>query len=226
MDTSTKSFWGRLAFDFGLVVGQVPSFYPMGDDWAMFFNKIWTGLHPISDKANEIPIRLHETHFYISKQFYDLAKIKGLIVDGSEGGLVFGPSHANGGVQLLVKDNYGFRIGGEMEGGEYLINPVSVQEYNDRIIQINCNPKANNLPSSQFNYPVPNNITTIKPKLNQVIEFSFLGQFIINRAATKQHLQELEEINHYQHIKILHDMQLHTGRQLYKPPKKWYQFWK
>ena len=80
----------------------------MGDDWAMFFNKIWTGLHPISDKANEIPIRLHETHFYISKQFYDLAKIKGLIVDGSEGGLVFGPSHANGGVQLCINSGNTF----------------------------------------------------------------------------------------------------------------------
>lgn len=198
----------------------------MRNDWDMFFNQVCTGLHPISDKANENPIWLHGTDFYISKQFYNLVRTKGLLIDGSAGGLVFGPSHANGGIQLLVKDNYGFRIGGEMEGGEYLINSVSLKKYDDRIVQINSNTMPNNTPDSKFNYPIPNNITTIKPKFNQIIEFSFSGQFIINRAATKQHLQELEDINQYQNMKTLYDFDLHTGRQSYEPPKKWYQFWK
>jgi len=198
----------------------------MRNDWNMFFNQVCAGLHPISDKANENPIWLHGTDFYISKQFYNLVKTKGLLIDGSEGGLVFGPSHANGGIQLLVKDSHGIRIGGEMEGGEYLINPVSLKEYNDRIVQINYDTKANNFPSSQFNYSIPNYITTIKPELNQIIEISSLGQFIVNRAATKQNLRELEDINHYQHIKILNDIRYNMGRQSFRPPKKWYQFWR
>ncbi len=222
----TKAFWGRLAFDFGLIVGEsISTFNPIGNDWEMFFNQIAAGLHPISDKANELPIHFHGKDFYISKQFYNLILSKNLIIDGVNGGLVVGPSHTDGGIQLLVKDYHGIRIAGEMEGREYLINPTSLTIFNQRIIEINNSIKPLKSDFPLPDYDISNKITKIIPRPNQIIEISHLGQSIVNKLATKQNLQELEDINKYQSIAQLNELlSIKSPKSI--SLKKWYQFWK
>jgi hypothetical protein len=57
----------------------------------------------------------------------------------AEGGLVSGPSHAEGGVPFTVRGQGGY----EMEGGEYIVNKKSTQKYKSLLDQINGYGKSN-----------------------------------------------------------------------------------
>ena len=57
----------------------------------------------------------------------------------AEGGIVNGPSHAEGGVPFTVRGQGGY----EMEGGEYIINKKSTQKYKTLLDQINGYGKSN-----------------------------------------------------------------------------------
>ena len=57
----------------------------------------------------------------------------------AEGGLVNGPSHAEGGVPFTVRGQGGY----EMEGGEYIVNKRSTQKYKSLLDQINGYGKSN-----------------------------------------------------------------------------------
>ena len=57
----------------------------------------------------------------------------------AEGGLVYGPSHDEGGVPFTVRGQSGY----EMEGGEYIVNKKSTQRYKSLLDQINNYGKSN-----------------------------------------------------------------------------------
>ena len=57
----------------------------------------------------------------------------------AEGGLVNGPSHAEGGIPFSVRGQGGY----EMEGGEYIVNKHSTQKYKSLLDQINGYGKSN-----------------------------------------------------------------------------------
>jgi hypothetical protein len=57
----------------------------------------------------------------------------------AEGGIVNGPSHAEGGVPFTVRGQGGY----EMEGGEYIVNKKSTQKYKTLLDQINGYGKSN-----------------------------------------------------------------------------------
>ena len=56
----------------------------------------------------------------------------------AEGGIVSGPSHAEGGVPFTVRGQGGY----EMEGGEYIVNKNSTQKYRTLLDQINGRSKS------------------------------------------------------------------------------------
>lgn len=56
----------------------------------------------------------------------------------AEGGIVSGPSHAEGGVPFTVRGQGGY----EMEGGEYIVNKNSTQKYRSLLDQINGRSKS------------------------------------------------------------------------------------
>jgi hypothetical protein len=56
----------------------------------------------------------------------------------AEGGIVSGPSHAEGGVPFTVRGQGGY----EMEGGEYIVNKNSTQKYRTLLDQINGKSKS------------------------------------------------------------------------------------
>jgi len=57
----------------------------------------------------------------------------------AEGGIVNGPSHAEGGVPFSVRGQGGY----EMEGGEYIVNKKSTQKYKSLLDQINGKGNSN-----------------------------------------------------------------------------------
>lgn len=57
----------------------------------------------------------------------------------AEGGMVYGPSHQEGGVPFTVQGQGGY----EMEGGEYIVNKRSTQKYKSLLDQINNYGKSN-----------------------------------------------------------------------------------
>jgi len=57
----------------------------------------------------------------------------------AEGGIVNGPSHAEGGVPFTVRGQGGY----EMEGGEYIVNKKATQKYKTLLDQINGYGKSN-----------------------------------------------------------------------------------
>lgn len=57
----------------------------------------------------------------------------------AEGGVVSGPSHANGGVPFTVSGQGGY----EMEGGEYIVNKYSTMKYKSLLDQINGTKESN-----------------------------------------------------------------------------------
>ena len=57
----------------------------------------------------------------------------------AEGGVVNGPSHANGGVPFTINGMGGY----EMEGGEYIVNKYSTNKYKSLLDQINGTKESN-----------------------------------------------------------------------------------
>lgn len=82
----------------------------------------------------------HNYHYY--EQLFSFNEIETLkndnaIVNATNGGLIIGPSHDEGGVYFLTKYNDGYRLMGEVEGFEFILNPISTKKYNKIISQIN-----------------------------------------------------------------------------------------
>lgn len=154
-----------------------------------------------------------DNNHYISSQLYNLLLKDNLIIDAQNGGLVLGPFHTEGGIQVIQNTPVGYRITAEMEGYEYLINANSTDFYFEELTTLNANtkPELTHFPD----YSVPKHITTIKTTGNEVLLASPFSQFVINKKATEKHLDRLEDINDWVYI----DIPL-------KSKKRWFEFWK
>lgn len=61
----------------------------------------------------------------------------GTAIDGTNGGLVLGRSHDEGGVFILHERAGYYQLDGEMEGFEYIFNPAVAAYASDRFRDIN-----------------------------------------------------------------------------------------
>lgn len=125
----------------------------------------------------------------------------GLIANPLDGGLVLGPSHDDGGIQILCKRNNEYVWKGEMEGYEFIINPFATERHHKKINTLNF---ASIGYSPFFEpYDVPKSVrvidcqpVTINSKsFTKWIGFSDYSQWIVNKAATQHHLKWFDEIN-------------------------------
>jgi len=78
--------------------------------------------------------------FYYFQQLFTFQQIDKLykedaIVDARKGGLLLGPSHDDGGIYFLFEYRDGFRLYGEVEGFEYIMNRDSATKCKE--LQIN-----------------------------------------------------------------------------------------
>jgi len=125
-----------------------------------------------------------------------------LIVEMPSGGLLIGPPHKDGGIQVIgvVDDRVCWLA--EFEGGEYLINPFGSKSHHSELEIIN---KPVSLVEYNLyrDFDIPRYITTMDCSSVMIDDVSIvkwllkgiLPQWIINRCGTKKHLYRLEEIN-------------------------------
>jgi hypothetical protein len=53
------------------------------------------------------------------------------------GGLVLGATHRNGGICLVCIDDIKISVVANMEGCEYVVNPIATKRFYDRLNEIN-----------------------------------------------------------------------------------------
>lgn len=139
------------------------------------------------------------------EQFFSNEKVAeytslGLTIDGTKGGLLLGQPHSNGGIKFLMRYADGYRLMGEFEGQEYLLNPGATQCYRDNLKQLNQYNKDILLGLSE---PTEfDGITIIDCRTNDKLFKSKIvlldarsSQYIINKYSTRRHLKTLEELN-------------------------------
>lgn len=139
---------------------------------------------------------------YLQEGYWKLLLQHSLIVDGSFGGLVMGPSHDEGGITLIqLTQSNEVKIIAEIEGYEYICSPPVTAKFDQRLDTIN----------SHFNgyetfvpYDVPKEVTVINANkvdllgiftADRFVLCDFYKTWVINRIATQSHLLELEAMH-------------------------------
>lgn len=134
----------------------------------------------------------------LSEEFIqDLIK-HGDFIDGRSGGLILGNSHLNGGVIFLYQFPEGFRVFGEVEGYEYIINRDSSEIHRNEIRNINNHDRDYH--NTFIEYKKPKKIKIIDARMkNNRYKYLLLdsrgGFAIINRHSTKLYLERIDLIN-------------------------------
>ena len=116
---------------------------------------------------------------------------KGMIVDASPGGIVFGNRHSEGGIVILqLIGNTIFKVA-EMEGGEFLVNCLAREKNLKRLEEIiSYHGDDNGL--------TPDEVRGLRHYIVPSGHFVYVGRYsgsIISRAGTRRFLDELVEMN-------------------------------
>jgi hypothetical protein len=142
---------------------------------------------------------------FVYRQFFSFSMADNLTslnltVDGNEGGLVLGNSHENGGIFMLARYSDGYRIIGEMEGYEYLVNTGATKHFNNRLLTIN-NSDRDKLFGFSADLFTPSSTVLDCSTDNASFKSKFIlldgrgGMSIVNKHSTLLYLSELEEMN-------------------------------
>lgn len=143
---------------------------------------------------------------YYYEQFFSISQVEdffdnGLAVDGTNGGLVLGPSHEEGGIYMLKFIGYGYSLIGEMEGYEYFLNPAASAYFFSSFRHFND--YENDQTENFFDYSIPEDVTTIDAKLSNNSDYKskflvFDNRFhfaICNKFSTKKNLPSINTLN-------------------------------
>ena len=150
-----------------------------------------------SQKVPENPKPKHYYKQLLTDDYIQTLIKYGDFIDGRNGGYLLGNSHDEGGIISLYQYPEGFRIFGEVEGHEYIINRDSAEIHRARIGEINNYDRD----FANFQeYELPENVKIIDARMkNNRYKYLLLdirgGFAIINRHSTKVHLNEIEIIN-------------------------------
>lgn len=140
-------------------------------------------------------------HYYqelLSQNFIQNLIINGDFIDGRNGGLVLGNSHDEGGIIFLFEFPEGFRVFGEIEGYEYIINRDSAEKHRAKLGEINN--RKRDLNGYFKEYKMSKSIKVIDARMkNNQYKYLLLdvrgGFAIINKHSTRIHLDEIDFIN-------------------------------
>ena len=141
---------------------------------------------------------------FTEHDFYYLNEINP-IYNGQRGGLILGKLHIQGGIHLLSPnaDNTEFTYAGEMEGWEYLSSPLKSEEHKNELLKINNKIKATkDAELIEFNIPEKCKIIDLRNSDINIVLLNYYSQFIVNRQATREFINEIVEIeekNNWQH---------------------------
>lgn len=141
--------------------------------------------------------------YEINKELFEKLKTDGLIVDASDGGLVLGHSHEDGGIYLVRQYPDKILLVGEVEGWEYIFCKKVSENEHEKIQAINAKGR-DVFPWRRFSeYTIPQGITIIdgrKKLVKGCLERPLLlltgdRHWIVNKWSTQEHLRTLEKMN-------------------------------
>ncbi|EFK36810.1 Uncharacterised protein [Chryseobacterium gleum] len=124
-------------------------------------------------------------------------KANNMIMDANDGGLVLGPLHANGGIQVLQMNEDGsFNHCTEMEGWEYITSSLITENEREELLAINEIYKNydKNL-NTEFLIPASCKIIDVSHLSMPVLLIDDYGRVIINRLSTKEYINRIIEID-------------------------------
>ena len=140
---------------------------------------------------------------HYNKELLSTEFIDGLIknndfIDGRNGGLVLGNSHNNSGIIFLYQFPEGFRVFGEIEGYEYVLNKASTDKYRSVLKDIGGFDR--DFTPEFIPYKIPKGIKIIDARKNEIESKYVLldtrgGFAIINKYSTKLHLTKIDCLN-------------------------------
>ncbi len=138
-----------------------------------------------------------KSYFSISiDEFHRLEKSM-MIFDSTNGGLVLGKLHVEGGIHMIKFNFKSLRYDyiGEMEGWEYLSSDLKSHEHKRKLIEIN-ELKYGPLTAERTDFEIPTNCKLIDTKNIEiaVIKISYHGNIIINRVSTKNYINQIIEV--------------------------------
>lgn len=136
----------------------------------------------------------------LTNEYVDKLLSEGNIIDGRKGGLLLGDSHDCGGIKFLYKFPEGYRVFGEVEGFEFIINRDSAEIFRELMSEFNDFERDKEV--SFIKYAIPEEITVINAKTGKLDSRYVIldvrgGYSIINKHSTKIFLKELNKINIY-----------------------------
>jgi hypothetical protein len=118
----------------------------------------------------------------------------GFVIDARAGGLVLGPTQAEGGILLLVQGKESFEIIGKIEGGSFIVNATANRKNTDRLEAMEESGKVGSL--SFENYVVSTTSIIYNAFATEQKFLWITGEeFIVNPAAASAYIKELEELN-------------------------------
>lgn len=143
---------------------------------------------------------LHYKQFFTNKFIDDLIE-KNLAIDGTNGGLLLGPSHDHGGIKVIERYSYGYILVAEYEGFEYMFNPGASDLY-DHYYELYNDYEGDK--TEFFEEYVPNDkirVIDTSLKNNKILSSKLLildarGRYILfNKHSSKIHLETLNDAN-------------------------------
>ncbi|MDP1813615.1 MAG: hypothetical protein Q8K92_04125 [Leadbetterella sp.] len=140
----------------------------------------------------------------ILSQFqFNILKDSGTIINGYKGGLVLAPGHDRQGAGMIIQSGDEFKITGQIEGWEFIVNHLATERYMKRLDEINNELKESYVKFDGFEIPVGTITIDLMPtpgNFLQRMKHVFLGEhpvYIINKHSTQKYIEELNEINSY-----------------------------
>ena len=132
--------------------------------------------------------------------FIDLAELrdKNLIINGHQGGLLLGPSHAEGGIPMLWLYNEGALLKAELQGLEYFMNAGASVYFHKEIDQMNAKFISQHDSKTVVNYKKHRTLGCRVPNSNKskyLMVDARCRNWIVNRRATFEYIERLEEMN-------------------------------
>ncbi|WP_159018038.1 hypothetical protein [Algibacter sp. L3A6] len=140
----------------------------------------------------------HYNKELLSDDFINNLISKNDFIDGRDGGLVLGNSHENGGIFFLYQFPEGFRVFGNIEGYEYIVNKESTDKNRYDLEKISDFDR--DFTDVFESYEIPKGIKIIDARKNnkesKYILLDVRGKFaIINKYSTKANLSKIDFLN-------------------------------
>ncbi len=115
-----------------------------------------------------------------------------MIVEGVRGGLILGNFHSEGGIPTIMATRPNeYEIIAEVEAYEYMMNTFLTSDETEIVKKLNQTHLAKDI----IKYTPPNKINIIDTRGNKIILMGVAPQFVVNKIATFQNLNFLDDLN-------------------------------